>query len=339
MQKLIAACLLLPAAAQALSACEIRVRDAAFRTPRDVHRLCVFAETDDPAAKEIQARLEKWLSGPADGLNIRIERVNADDPETQWSNYGIPSAPPTMPVTALIGRSNSSGENFVIDHWDPAPSEEDLEQLQSSPIREQLQEKLGKHLAVLLYFGSDGDTETREMLRKVSGEKVGEERIGLGLIEIDPTVADERVLLSFAGLDPDAGSALYVAFGQGKLLEPPLFGEQINPQEIDHLIEQLCTACSCSKPLPMMGVDLPLVWTPELDSTVVLMDAELEDEDMLDSTGDSPADSTATSLETIELPAGEPNANRQSLFLPVLWMLGGLVLVVGVCTKFVIKGN
>jgi hypothetical protein len=95
------------------AACEIRVRDAAFRTPRDIHRLCVIANSDDPDADVIAARLEDWLAGPAQSLNVKLVQVIADDPETDWDSFGIPSAPPTLPVTVLFGRSNSAGESFV----------------------------------------------------------------------------------------------------------------------------------------------------------------------------------------------------------------------------------
>ena len=323
-----------------VSACEIRVRDAAFRTPRDVHRLCVIAEADDPEAAEIEERLQTWLRGPAAGLNVRIERVDAHDPETDWNTLGIPSAPPQLPVTVLVGHSNSSGENFVISHWEPAPDDGELERLKSSPLREQLTQKLGRHLAVLLYFGADGDSETRAMLRKRATGNVGSERLGLGLIELDPADLDDPLLMSFAGIDPQAGNALFVAFGQGKLMEPPLFGEQITRDEVDNLIEQLCAACSCSKPLPMLGVDLPLVWTPELDSTLVLMDAELEGEFGLASTEEdteTPASEDSSSDDL--LIADRSPAETTTLLGPVLWTLTALVVIVGGASVLVLRGS
>jgi hypothetical protein len=320
--------------AQGLDACEIRVRDAAFRTPRDVHRLCVIANREDAAADKIQAELEKWLAEEAEGLNIRVERINADDPETDWSSLGVPGPPPALPVTALIGHSNSSGENFVIDHWEPSPDEADLAQLLMSPVRKKLQEQLGKHLAVLLYFGTDGDSETRTLLRQLTKEPIKDERIGLGLIEVDPSDSQERLLLSFAGFDPASGNGLYVAFGQGKLLEPPLFGPQINREEISSLLEQLCQTCSCSQPLPMMGVDLPIVWSAKLDSMVVLMDEEqldaLEEEELI---------LEESTTQSVSNPPDKSPPAQSSVLMPVLWTLAGLVLLVGVCGKFLVTGR
>ena len=45
-----------------LPACEIRVRDSAFRSIRDVHKLCVIADSSDETAEAIVQRLQQWLS-------------------------------------------------------------------------------------------------------------------------------------------------------------------------------------------------------------------------------------------------------------------------------------
>jgi len=205
------------------AACEIRVRDAAFRTPRDIHRLCVIANSDDPDADAIAARLEDWLAETAQSLNLKLVRVTADDPDTDWDSFGIPSAPPALPVTVLFGRSNSAGESFVIDHWEPEPDEADLAALLTSPVRKQLQERLGQHIAVLLYSGGDNaDPATAAMLRDLVGKDIKDERIGLSLIEFDASDPAEQLLSSFIGLPPDGPSTLVVAFGRAKLMEPPL---------------------------------------------------------------------------------------------------------------------
>ena len=90
------------AAAVTATACETIVRDAAFRGQRDVHRLCVIASADDKSAASIVAELSTWLDGPASDLNVELVRVDANDSAVRWTDYAIPSAPPTLP-----GRSRS----------------------------------------------------------------------------------------------------------------------------------------------------------------------------------------------------------------------------------------
>ena len=80
-------------------ACDFLVRDAAFRAERDVHRLCLMAAADEPAAEQIASDLTAWLTSDAADLNVQLERVDVDDPAVEWSRYGIPSAPPSTPAS------------------------------------------------------------------------------------------------------------------------------------------------------------------------------------------------------------------------------------------------
>ena len=69
-------------------ACEITVRDSAFTTPRDNHRICIMARPKDVSASRMADRLATWLEGPGSSLNLELEKVNVDDPEIRWSTYG-----------------------------------------------------------------------------------------------------------------------------------------------------------------------------------------------------------------------------------------------------------
>ena len=71
-------------------------------------------------------------------MGFTIERVAADDPAVDWRAYGVPSVPPELPVVALIGEFAPTRQTFVIDHWAPAPSDQELAVLRSSPAREAL---------------------------------------------------------------------------------------------------------------------------------------------------------------------------------------------------------
>ncbi len=131
-------------------ACEIRVRDSAFRIVRDVHKLCVIADASDESAKSIVQRLNQWLENTDGTFNLEVVRINADDPEANWKSVGIPSAPPKLPVTVLVGRDNGIGESFVIDHFEPAPSDDELSAIADSPARRRLASELAQHVAVLI---------------------------------------------------------------------------------------------------------------------------------------------------------------------------------------------
>jgi hypothetical protein len=180
----------------------------------------------------------------------------------------------------LVGTNREIGVNFVIQHWEPAPTDEEFASLARSPLRERLQQELGRQLAVVLYAPCENceDDRVSAMLSQLDREwkNVQGSELGVSVIEVDRTDPAERLLLSFAGLAPDGPDWVGVVFGRGKLMNPPLIGEEITPAGLNGLIEQVLMDCSCSKPLPSMGVDLPMVWTAELDEQVVALGVPAE---------------------------------------------------------------
>jgi hypothetical protein len=252
-------------------ACDFLVRDAAFRAERDVHRLCLIAATDDTAAEQIASDLSAWLAGDAADLNVQLERVDVNDPAVEWSRYGIPSAPPSAPVVALVGTNHETGRSFVIDHWEPSPTRDELNLLLHSPTRAKLQEELGRNLAVVLFArctNCDLDA-VAAMLQQSADHWKEKAELGVSVVEIDRSDPAERLLLRFAGLRPEGPSWVGVVFARGKLMNPPLVGEEITPDAVDELVKQVLAECACSKPLPSIGVDLPLVWPAVLDEAVI----------------------------------------------------------------------
>lgn len=258
--------------------CEIRVRDSAFRSVRDLHKLCIIANSNDSSVPPYQHRLNQWLENTGGTLNLEVVRVDADDPATNWQSLGIPSSPPSLPVTVLIGRDNGNGENFVIDHYEPVPSDSELAVIADSPVRQRLARELAQHVAVLIFAPRDVDTNSpaAERVQAIVDSGIADERIGLSMIRLDRTDPAERLLCRFMGLRPGSPDTLCVAFGRGKLMSPPLTGDQIDADNVDNLVTQIRQACSCSQPLPTMGVDVPLLWSGDIDSSVVLMDQELD---------------------------------------------------------------
>ena len=247
------------------------VRDAAFQGDRDIHRLCVIAITGDELATQIYARLETWLDSFDNGLNIQLERINADDPALLWPSLGIPSAPPSMPVVALVGVSPATRYPFVIDHWEPEPSNEDLATLETSPAREAIQHNVTNSWAVLLYSAGSG-SDGRDLQGKLDTvvEKWNEKQpLELKCVNLDRTDPRERLLCALTGITPTGPDWAGVVFGRGKLMAPPLVGAEIDEANLTNLVEGLAVPCTCLQDSTSLGLDIPMPWDNSLDSTAI----------------------------------------------------------------------
>lgn len=256
-----------------LAACETgTLRDAAYDEPRDTHRLCVISKRDDPNALDIARRLDTWLNEAGQGLNLEVTSVPVDDPNLRWADCGIPSAPPSCPVVVLAGRRTFDRKSFFIDHWEPAPTQTDLDLLRTSPLRRTIQQEVGRYLALLLYVpgqgpGSDPNS-VRHVLESVTQAWAKKVPVGLKIIEADRADPQERLLLSFAGVRPVGPDWVAVVFGKGKLT-PPLSGSEITEARLNDLIQPLVGECTCMRSPASLGVDLPMVWNSTTDQSVV----------------------------------------------------------------------
>lgn len=308
------------AIAAQLYACEGRtVRDAAFDGPRDVHRLCVFAGAGDAAAGRICDRLDLWLRGSGKDLNVELIRVDADEPNIVWGEFGIPSAPPSMPVTALVGRRLAERRSFVIDHWEPAPSAEDLAALETSPAREALRRELGRCMAVLLYIpATSAEAGAAEpILRQVAKTWSAQKPLGVAVVRADRSDRCERLLLAFTGAARTDREWVAVVFGRGKFM-PPLIGEEITEAGLNENLESLTSACTCLRSPSMLGVDVPMAWEAALDLTISRLDPN---------TPLIPRPSGAGLADEAGMAAG-----RSPILPAMLWTLTGLAIVVAAVT-------
>jgi hypothetical protein len=251
--------------------CDSTVRGQAFVEPRDVHRLCVISDGQDSASQALFSQLAQWLAGPGLDMNLDLVRLDARDPNVKWEDYGIPSAPPDLPVVMLAGYQRASRRSFVIAHWEPGPTDTELEALRSSPVREGIQRDVGKQWAVLLYApataGSAGNTS--EVLQSVVETWADKRSPGISVVHLDRADPSERVLVSFIGLPPLGPDWVGIVFGRGKLMAPPLEGSEITEAALDKLLCQLTEVCSCLRPPSLLGVDIPMAWNLALDKSVV----------------------------------------------------------------------
>jgi hypothetical protein len=295
------------------------VRDGAFLEPRDIHRLCAVLEPDDSVGRGIYERLRDWFQDSGKDLNIEFLRVVADDPTVRWSDYGVPSAPPALPVVVLAGWHPAERRSFFIDYWEPGPSIEDLEILKESPVRQAIRCELVRKLAVLLYVrGTDSDADSAEkVLDSVVDTWSKKEPLGVSVVILDRSDERERGLLSFMGVERTGPDWVGVMFGRGKLM-PPLQGTEITEAQLSELIQFLVGECTCLRPPSSFGVDIPMVWEETLDSAIVPLRVI-----------DNPI-GLAWNPPAITEAGSSPFGRR--IFTTALWTLGVLVFAVTLAT-------
>ena len=269
--------------------CDSTVRGKAFEDARDLHRLCVISDGRDSASLAMASRLETWLMKEGANLNVELVRLDARDPNVKWEDYGIPSAPPDLPVVMLAGLDRASRRSFVVDHWEPDLTDKDLEALRTSPGREAIRRNAGKKWAVLLYAPGKGPEagKAEAIIEAVARRWSQEHAPGVSVVRLDRFDPRERLLCSFAGLNRPTEHGqqaqatipdwIGVVFGRGKLMAPPLEGAQITDAALEQLLSQLIEICSCLRPPSMMGVDIPMAWEPDDEKSVVsLLSPEAE---------------------------------------------------------------
>ncbi len=250
------------------------VRDAAFQSRRDLYMLAVFGPEKDGKTDTIAADLEKWLLPQSDLLNIRIERVHTDSPEVDWKRYGLKKSPELLPTVALIGRFSLLQESYCLKQWHPKPASEALERLGTSPALEAAKEHLVHVWGVLLFSPSpdEPDPAVKATLEAVEKRWDKEHAPGIRMVTLDRTDPKEAILCKLAGLDEDSLDWVCVLFGRGKLLLPPLEGEDISAQRLEQLLNQLTVPCTCIQDTTTTGLDLPLRWEKTLDERFALLE-------------------------------------------------------------------
>ena len=182
-------------------------------------------------------------------------------------------------MVAFVGKNNGDGSSFYISHWEPGPSALELDALKSSPARDDISKRLGDRVAVILYVPKTGSEkkESQPLLERVQQKWKQKEKLGISIVEVNPADEREQILLSFMGYDPQGPDFVGVVFGRGKIMSP-LVGEEITAENLDKLLDQVVLACSCSKPLPSLGVDIPLVWNDALDASFIPISEDEESE-------------------------------------------------------------
>ncbi|HOZ49665.1 MAG TPA: hypothetical protein PLO37_22315 [Candidatus Hydrogenedentes bacterium] len=283
--------LMVCAAAEARACEDGSIRMAAFAEDRDVHRLCVIADAADPQGETVSTRLCAELTSLASELNITVERVPADDPAFEWQALALPSAPPERPVTVLVGWDGVGRRPFVIDHWTPAPTPEELGAIIASPVRDALREAVPTHWAALLYAPAvpPAGGQARPLIEGIAKRWTEENPPGLRVVEMDRSDPRERLLCAFIGLDPEGPDWAGIVYGKGKLMAPPFEGESITEENLNALVAKLLEPCTCLQAGTRLGVDIPLRWAKAHDKAVVALGTDAYEEAALPGVGSAPA--------------------------------------------------
>jgi len=259
-------CLFLP---NHVTACQyVTVRDACFNEKRDMHRLCVIARKDDPEGRRIYTELRRWLDDEGRGFNAELFYESPDDPDVQWQNYGIPSAPPSTPVTVFSGYHKLGNRKFYICHWEPGPAPDDLGELLTSPLREKIRTELLSKMALFLYVPGTENKQARQIIDDAARRWSEKEKQGVSVLQMDRSDPAERVLLSFMAIEDSGPEWTAVIFGRGKMM-PPILGDDITEAELDRQLETLVGECTCLRSASSFGVDLPMIWGATEDAQIV----------------------------------------------------------------------
>lgn len=251
------------------------VRDAAFQGKRDTHRLCVMGGKDDAPANATYEKLAAWFKNNNEGLNVRLERVNTEEPDIPWERYGLPSAPPSLPVTVLVGTSLFLRESFVIEHWEAMLPEADLAMLRSSPALDAAKDSLVDVWAVILYARGteEGKGVSQTVLDKTTEHWGKEHAPGIRVVSLDRADPRERLLCAFAGIKPQGPEWAGVLFGRGRLMGPPLQGADITEENLNRLLDGLTIPCTCLQESIALGLDVPVAWEARLDQKFASLEA------------------------------------------------------------------
>lgn len=261
-------------------ACEdVTVGQSLFQIERDTHLLCLIAEEDDPVARPLYDRLTAWRDGPAKDINLAIEWLSPRAGDVLWSDYGMSEAPGDLPQVVLVARHALRRIAFVADTWQPGPTDEDLDLLLDSPLRQALRAELPQSLAAIVY--APGDAEDGQGLRstlesvteewargRVTADGVLHAPQPVPLLQLDRDDARERAVTAFSGADQNRDNWVAVFAGRARMMIPPLRGANITPTRLHEQLDKLVGPCTCIESPGSLGVEIPFLWTSAEQSLI-----------------------------------------------------------------------
>jgi len=238
------------------------VRDAGFSGPRDTYRLCVFAPAADAELKTAYTRIDAWLKGRGPEFNVQAEWVDSSAPDLDWGKYGMTSEPPKLPVSVLSGFSGQLRRSFVVTHWDPAPTNEDLDAFFGSPTLAEAKKQLVEIWAAVLYAPQAAPNPEIE---KTVSEWSKKNPPGVQFLSLDRKDPKEKLLAELGEISPESPDWAGILFARGKLKAPMLRGGDLTVDNLTRQLTELTEKCTCLQESSVFGLDLPMTWEKPLD--------------------------------------------------------------------------
>lgn len=96
----------------------------------------------------------------------------------------------------------------------------------------------------------------------------GKKQEDIAILRLDRADPRERTLVRFGQIPESGPDWVGVFAGPGKMMIPPMKGEQITEKNLVAHLDQLAGKCTCRVSVRDMGVDVPMQW-PERDSAKV----------------------------------------------------------------------
>ena len=267
------ACWLLPVAGLA---CRYNVRDVGFvDLETGSYRLCVFVPPEFPAHSRLL--LERMPAVALRDCNIQLELVTADLATNHPASPHLPPEGDDQVARAVLLSPEGRGFPLTLSRRGQ-PLRQGLaavlEEIVSSPKREELVAAAGRSFAAVLLIEGAADGANRRAREAITTacDAIREQMQAMpkaiaqppALVVLEATaLASERILLWSLGLDalqtPEPRAA--IIYGRARWMGPLMKGEEISAPNVTGLLSIIGADCECGLDVAWtLGTRLPVRW-------------------------------------------------------------------------------
>jgi hypothetical protein len=278
-------CLIIFSLPEGTHGCRYNVRETGF-VDAGVQPFIVVCLVDERTPRSFGERFLREAEAVLKESNITFELVDVDQqPDHPALSYVGDLSQQLLPQLILVSpeRSLSSDPVELGDDQSPERLIGELDEIVSSPFREELVKLMAKHYGVVLLV--EGSNDVQNQLRREAVQKTlnrikrqmkfmpkpishGPELITLGP---DDQPA-EKLLLWSLGINEIPSSEPYAAvlYGKARWLGPLLRNTEIEEEKLTQLLSIIGADCECGlDPRLMRGRPFPVKWDRKVHSKVV----------------------------------------------------------------------
>lgn len=268
-----------------VSACEYNVRDIGFVTIELRSYYLYFYIQDDTPQGFIQTIKQTSLT-IFEETNVTSEIINVtrqkDHPAMEYCRFWELQSFPAAILVSPDGRSlglpiSTSSKSFS------EISEDFSEGIVSSPVREEIRERIVQAYCIILLFEGNNAAENNKIHAELSGavQKIGgmmkqlpkriEEPPFITRIPQESFVREKILLWSLNLSEQEINKPqTMIIYGRGRQFGPALIGDQITQREMVNILGMIGLSCECGLDRKwMLGTLLPLRWEQKIQSEVV----------------------------------------------------------------------